>query len=202
MSHTVTLPLERKRAKPYDFGEALIFEMTIGQALDNHIDPELQECAYSLLTHENLRRFFSDPPMLAEFSRFLEHGFAGICAHQGDQWISVMWMTRPSTRQPLHMPRAVRGTYWIFSTRTHDAYRSRGYAKAALKAFALALDLADRRDERFYADVDPKNEPSRRALLGFGFSPAGSMLTLSVPRLKIFWGLWRRGLAHPALKSK
>lgn len=202
MSQTLTFPKKRTRAKRVEWGDALIFELPIGEALASPIDPAIADCECSRLTPENLRRFFNEPGRLEEFERYLAQGFVGMCVHRDAQWISVMWMSLPGTRQPLHMPRAVAGTYWMFGTRTHDAYRSRGYAKIAFKALATLLESGAQGDRCFYADVDPANEASRRALLGFGFRPAGRMHTFSVPKLKLFWGAWRRRLPHPPLTTK
>lgn len=203
LSNSPVLPRLKARLRPgISVNEGLIYTIPIRETLAAPLPPGLLAVEAVNLDPATIQWLFaSEPQRLEKLLSYAERGFRGLALHQDGHWIAMGWLSTPTTRQPDHLPRSVRGRPWLFGARIHTAFRSKGYAKLALNHLLQAQGGVEELGPTLYADVFTANTASRRSALGLGARPAGVMFTLEIPKLKLTWGLWFRHGGHPPLDA-
>jgi hypothetical protein len=199
MSNELEPPRAGARWWPYQ--EALVYRRMVTAG-----NPRAVEAPGGLslvwLTESSIARLFGDNPALhRRFMRFRRNGAMGVAIAHGRRVLSYAWMATPEGRQPLHLPAAMAGRYWIFECHTVVSMRGRGLIACALSR--LLGEIAERQDGpcEVYCDVAPANMPSRRAFLRLGFEPAGRSATWRVPKSSIVMGTWDATATHLAMPT-
>lgn len=169
------------------------------------VDPPDPSVDIEIASESLINQVVTPQERCEKFIQFINDGYTGFFAHDGEELIARGWLCRPTTDGvPYSLPDWIADldVYWLTHACTTAAYRTRGWHKYLV---ARRLKWVYERDPNahIYTDAAPTNV-SRCTFVSTGFEPCGTITTYRIghPSIGVIQtGSWNPDTTHPPMPN-